>query len=218
MIILCQEQFNIPFPLSLLAAYHATRAAIAWAPLDHDLRAVEAAYTRFYRLARHYAGRCFDPQQVAALELEYNVVHRQLVGCSDKSAFVDTMTRLHSALFGLSPEQARESAEPATADKPADDFGRSYAFTSVWQVAAPIQAVWDAIYDSQRWPTWWRYVAAVDELAPGDGDGVGAVRRYTWTTQLPYRLVFESTVTRVEAPNILEASANGQLVGSGCWR
>jgi hypothetical protein len=183
MIILCQEQFNIPFPLSLLAAYlHGPLSrGRRWTTICVPLR----QHTRFYRLARHYAGRCFDPQQVAALELEYNVVHRQLVGCSDKSAFVDTMTRLHSALFGLSPEQARESAEPATADKPADDFGRSYAFTSVWQVAAPIQAVWDAIYDSQRWPTWWRYVAAVDELAPGDGDGVGAVRRYTWTTQLP---------------------------------
>ena len=48
-VILCQEQFHIPFPISLLAAYYDTRASVAWAPLDHDARAVEAWYARFYR-------------------------------------------------------------------------------------------------------------------------------------------------------------------------
>jgi hypothetical protein len=27
---LCQDQFHIPFPLSVAAAYYATRAALAW--------------------------------------------------------------------------------------------------------------------------------------------------------------------------------------------
>jgi hypothetical protein len=98
---LCQEQFHIPFPMSLAAAYYTTRASLAWAPLDPDLRAVEAWYRRFYGLVRRYGGLRFDPEQVAALELEYNVVHRELVGRSDKARFVDTMTRLHSAVFGL---------------------------------------------------------------------------------------------------------------------
>ncbi|HEX8967578.1 MAG TPA: SRPBCC family protein [Chloroflexota bacterium] len=106
----------------------------------------------------------------------------------------------------------------ASGGEEAGPVGRSYAFVSVWQVDAPIQAVWDAIYHSERWPHWWPYVAAVDELAPGDSEGLGEVRRYTWTTQLPYKLVFESTVTRVEPPRILEASVHGQLVGTGRWR
>ncbi|TMC19597.1 MAG: hypothetical protein E6J33_05435 [Chloroflexi bacterium] len=34
---LCQEQFHVPFPMSLLAAYYTTRASAAWAPLCLEL-------------------------------------------------------------------------------------------------------------------------------------------------------------------------------------
>lgn len=108
---LCQEQFHIPFPVSLLAAYYVTRAAAAWAPVDHDEKVVQHYYQKFYELARRYSGLKFDPARVAALELKYNDVHRQLVRQPDKSEFIDTMTQLHSAIFGITPEQARESAE-----------------------------------------------------------------------------------------------------------
>jgi hypothetical protein len=108
---LCQEQFHIPFPISLLAAYHVTRASVAWVPVDHDVRKVQAFYSKFYRLARRYSGLTFDPEKVGALELEYNDVHRRLSGKPDKTEFNETMTKLHSAIFGITPEQARESAE-----------------------------------------------------------------------------------------------------------
>ena len=108
---LCQEQFRIPFPVSLLAAYYVTRASIAWAPLDHDVSVVHAFYEKFYSLARRYSGLQFDPKIVAALETKYNDVHRRLSGKPDKTEFVQTMIRLHSALFGLPADLARESAE-----------------------------------------------------------------------------------------------------------
>lgn len=108
---LCQEQFHIPFPLSLLAAYYVTRASAAWAPIDHDERKVRMFYEQFYRMARRYSGLKFDPARVAALELAYNDVHRKLSGKPDKAEFIRVMTELHSAIFGLTPEQARESAE-----------------------------------------------------------------------------------------------------------
>jgi hypothetical protein len=108
---LCQEQFRIPFPVSLLAAYYVTRASIAWAPIDHDVAAVNAYYEKFYRFAGRYSGLRFDPKQVAALETEYNDVHRRLSGKPDKSEFIQTMIKLHCAVFGITPEQARESAE-----------------------------------------------------------------------------------------------------------
>lgn len=107
---LCQEQFGIPFPLSLQAAYYVTRASAAWAPVDHDAVKVETYYRQFYRLARRYSGLRFNPARVAALELRYNDDHRRLVGQPDKRAFIATLTALHSALFGISPAQARESA------------------------------------------------------------------------------------------------------------
>ena len=192
--------------------------------------------------------------------MEYNVVHRELVGAPDKSAFIVTMTRLHAALFGLSPDQARASAEervlastlvdritsgestdkdrdwaqiraalercyrsiqaqlpPAPGEQAVAQNGSAYAFTSHWDVEAPIDAVWDAIYDSNRWPDWWPFVASVQELAPGDPSGVGAVRRYTWRTRLPYAFTFGSRVTKVERPRILEAAVTGDLNGVGCW-
>jgi hypothetical protein len=113
---LCQEQFHIPFPRSLLAAYYVTRGALAWAPVNHDargtgVRQARAYYERFFRMARRYSGLRFDPVRVAGLELQYWKIHRPLVGQADKSAFVQTMVDLHSAIFGLTAEQARESAE-----------------------------------------------------------------------------------------------------------
>jgi hypothetical protein len=106
-----QEQFRIPFPVSLLAAYYATRAAAAWAPLENDWEASRRYYERFYRLARRFSGLTFDPRRVAELELRYNDVHRRLVGQEEKREFVETMVELHAALFGLPPERVRESAE-----------------------------------------------------------------------------------------------------------
>src|SRR5579859_5511916 len=96
---LCQEQFHIPFPISLLAAYYVTRASVAWVPINHDEQKVRAFYERFYRLARRYSGLTFDPATVGKLELEYNDIHRRLAGKPDKTEFVETMTRLHSTIF-----------------------------------------------------------------------------------------------------------------------
>lgn len=108
---LCQEQFGIPFPVSLLAAYYVTRASAAWAPVNHNPAVVGCFYERFYRLARRYSGLRFDPAKAAALELLYNEEHRRLVGSPDKTSFVEALTALHGELFGLPPDQARPSAE-----------------------------------------------------------------------------------------------------------
>lgn len=105
-----QAQFHIPFPLSVLAAFHVVRASAAFAPADHDLAQVEAALVRFYRLARRYSGLAFAPAAAAAAELRYWEVHRRLSGRPDKTEFVEALTTLHSVLFGLSVAQARESA------------------------------------------------------------------------------------------------------------
>jgi hypothetical protein len=112
LVALCQEQFRIPFPRSLLAAYYVVRASAAWAPLDHDPNTVRDYYRRFYAMARRWSGLTFDAARVADLELAYNDVHRRLSGgpAGEKGDFVRTMVELHSAIFGLTPRQARESA------------------------------------------------------------------------------------------------------------
>lgn len=108
---LCQEQFHIPFPMSLLAGYYTTRASVAWVPVDHDEQKVLRYLEKFYQVARRYSGLKFDSSRVALLELHYFDVHRRLAGNPDNEEFLQTLIDLHSAIFGISLEQAKESAE-----------------------------------------------------------------------------------------------------------
>jgi len=93
----------------------------------------------------------------------------------------------------------------------------SYRFTTIWKVQVPHHKVWDLIFNSEAWPTWWRGVEKVEKLKDGDADHVGAVMRYTWKSKLPYRLVFEMETTRVEPMSIIEGKAIGELQGHGQW-
>ena len=92
-----------------------------------------------------------------------------------------------------------------------------YRFVTTWKLRAPIGRVWSAIYESQDWPQWWRGVVKVEKLHAGAPDGVGSVQRYTWRSKLPYSLVFDMEVTRVQAPDLLEGRASGELEGTGVW-
>jgi uncharacterized protein YndB with AHSA1/START domain len=92
-----------------------------------------------------------------------------------------------------------------------------YALVSYWHLDAPIQQVWEALYDVTAWPRWWKFVLAVEDLAAGDATGVGALRRYTWGSRLPYRLSFEMRSTVVDRPYVLAGEAIGELNGTGRW-
>ncbi len=93
-----------------------------------------------------------------------------------------------------------------------------YCFLTTWCLDAPIERVFEAIHDTESWPSWWRGVESVVELEPGDGDGVGSLARYTWKSWLPYRLEFDMRVTRVNRPYEMEGQAIGELAGTGRWR
>jgi len=93
-----------------------------------------------------------------------------------------------------------------------------YRFLTTWLIDAPVTAVWDAIYDPTEWPSWWRGVERVEQLAAGDATGVGRVFRNRWRSLLPYTVEFDATVRRVEAPRIIELDAEGELAGVGRWR
>src|ERR1041385_2705010 len=81
---------------------------------------------------------------------------------------------------------------------------KTYDFVTVWRVKAPIETVWNEIYHSSDWPTWWK--------------GVGSIHRYTWKSKLPYRLSFDMQTVRVEPPRLLEGIAVGELQGRGLWQ
>jgi hypothetical protein len=93
-----------------------------------------------------------------------------------------------------------------------------YRFLTTWIVAAPIDPVWDVIYAIERWPEWWRGVQSVTELFHGDGDGEGSIYRHVWRSKIPYAVQFDVTVTEVHRPNVIVASAEGGLAGTGTFR
>jgi uncharacterized protein YndB with AHSA1/START domain len=92
-----------------------------------------------------------------------------------------------------------------------------YELVSHWHLNAPIEAVWNALYDVASWPRWWSYVLDVEDLESGDAAGIGAVRRFTWGSALPYQLSFTMKTTVVQRPHLLEAIAEGELNGVGRW-
>lgn len=99
--------------------------------------------------------------------------------------------------------------------RPGRDGRTAYALTTRWRFDAPLEAVWTAVADAEGWPRWWPGVERVATVAPGDGNGVGARRRCTFRSVLPFRLVFETCVTRVEPLRLLEGRVEGELEGVG---
>jgi uncharacterized protein YndB with AHSA1/START domain len=93
-----------------------------------------------------------------------------------------------------------------------------YRFLTTWLLEAPIERVWDAIYESERWPEWWKGVLEAEKLDEGDEQGVGQYGRYVWKSKLPYKLEFFVRTTKVEKPYLLEGDASGELTGVGRWR
>jgi hypothetical protein len=94
---------------------------------------------------------------------------------------------------------------------------RSYRFLTTWRFDSPVERVWDALLQPTVWPRWWPYVSSVTELERGDETGIGASHRFTWRGCLPYRLSFDSRITRLERHVRIEADASGDLVGTGRW-
>lgn len=94
----------------------------------------------------------------------------------------------------------------------------SYDFVTIWRIEAPIEQVWKEIYYTEHWPDWWKGVISVEELKEGDDLGVGSIRRYTWRTKLPYKLIFDIETVKVEPMTYLEGRSSGELDGNGIWQ
>jgi uncharacterized protein YndB with AHSA1/START domain len=90
-----------------------------------------------------------------------------------------------------------------------------YVFVDEWDVAAPVEAVFDAIADATTYPEWWKPVY-IDVEADG-APAVGVVSRQHFKGRLPYHLRTTSTITRLERPALVEADVTGDLRGRGLW-
>ena len=85
-----------------------------------------------------------------------------------------------------------------------------YSFVTKWQLKAPLQDVWDAVYNSMEWPHWWRGVLSVIEIEKNDLTGINGVRNYTWKSVLPYSLSFEMKLVEKQDFKFLKGIAWGR--------
>ncbi|MCW8099940.1 SRPBCC family protein [Streptomyces tauricus] len=86
-----------------------------------------------------------------------------------------------------------------------------YRFRSLWTLAAPLDDVFGALADAERYPRWWpqvREVTPFDEVS-----GVIRIR-----SVLPYDLVLTAReVRRDRAAGILEIAMTGDVDGWARW-
>jgi quercetin dioxygenase-like cupin family protein/uncharacterized protein YndB with AHSA1/START domain len=90
-----------------------------------------------------------------------------------------------------------------------------YLFVDEWDVAAPPEAVFDALADARTYPRWWTPV-----YIDVDADGppvLGKVSSQHFKGRLPYHLHTRSTITRLEPPYAVEGDVEGDLRGRGLW-
>jgi carbon monoxide dehydrogenase subunit G len=92
-----------------------------------------------------------------------------------------------------------------------------FDLVSQWRLEAPLARVWAELMAPDQWPAWWRAVKKVETISDGGANGIGAVRRFTWGTALPYTLSFNMTATRIEPMRLIEGEARGELDGTGRW-
>jgi uncharacterized protein YndB with AHSA1/START domain len=92
---------------------------------------------------------------------------------------------------------------------------RPYRFVDEWDVAAPPEAVFDAIADARSYPRWWRPVY-LDVEADGP-PRLGATARQHFKGRLPYHLRTRSVIVEIDAPRRVVADVDGDLRGRGTW-
>jgi uncharacterized protein YndB with AHSA1/START domain/quercetin dioxygenase-like cupin family protein len=115
------------------------------------------------------------------------------------------------------PRAARSAVDVARArvQELKADGQREYVFVDEWDVAAPPEAVFDALADARSYPHWWTPVY-LDVEADGD-PALGRESRQHFKGRLPYHLRTRSTITRLERPRIVQGDVDGDLRGRGTW-
>ena len=92
---------------------------------------------------------------------------------------------------------------------------RPYVFVDEWDVAAPVEAVFDAIADSRSYPQWWRPVY-LDVQADGPASAGSAASQH-FKGRLPYHLHTRSVIAEIDPPRRVVADVDGDLRGRGTW-
>jgi hypothetical protein len=98
-------------------------------------------------------------------------------------------------------------------------FASEYHFVTVWRVEGGLAEVAEVLADAEDLVRWWPSVYLdVDEIEPGDADGVGKLVQLHTKGWLPYTLRWEFRVTESNHPYGWTLEASGDFAGTGIWR
>jgi hypothetical protein len=122
MVALNREEFHMHLWTALTAAMDVVRASIAFAPLENNNVPKAREYLRrYYEKAKRTVKIKTDAETLARLEIDYWIVHRELAlerikqnELDNTRPMIESLTNLHAALFDISHESARRSAELRT--------------------------------------------------------------------------------------------------------
>jgi Polyketide cyclase / dehydrase and lipid transport len=94
----------------------------------------------------------------------------------------------------------------------------AYHFTTTWRIPATPAEITAILGDAPALARWWPSVyLRVEELQPGDANGLGKVVRLWTKGWLPYTLRWQFTVTESDPPTGFRLDADGDFVGVGIW-
>ncbi len=94
---------------------------------------------------------------------------------------------------------------------------KDYHFITHWHIPGQVKEVTDIIGDSEALVRWWPSVyLRVEELAPGDVDGIGKVLNLYTKGWLPYTLHWQCRVSTIHSDGF-SLIASGDFEGHGIW-
>ena len=93
-----------------------------------------------------------------------------------------------------------------------------YEFTTLWRVRSTCQEVSDILSNAPDLVRWWPSVYLdVQEIEPGDKNGIGKLVKLYTKGGLPYTLRWQFRVTANRQPHGFSLEAWGDFVGTGDW-
>lgn len=93
-----------------------------------------------------------------------------------------------------------------------------YHFITHWRVRSTVEEVSEILGDAPDLARWWPSVyLEVEEIQPGDKDGIGRVVALYTKGWLPYTLRWQFRVTESNFPHGFAIDAWGDFIGRGIW-
>ena len=94
---------------------------------------------------------------------------------------------------------------------------RDYHFVTQWHIPGKVKEVTDIIRNNESLTRWWPSVyLRVEELAPGDADGIGKTLDLYTKGWLPYTLRWQCRVSAISSDGF-SLTASGDFEGRGIW-